>query len=352
MNSETYKVLMKNTTEYYMTDYSLQHIIKDLTDGEIATYKENNKNGSILIATSESKNERVNKCMDNNLDTFYIIEKMFINKSYRYAIYYNCNNFNINNVDSYISLEDFKSGKINNIKDFTQPIFVENDEYIAIKFLKTINPFINKLDETKDVIYNTLWIYHKKLKILEHRFDMLGFKSDDNFYETTFKPQLSRICKDFNCDISEFRTSSTITHIVENKKDEVQEIAQYMGLKQNSLAKLKVGETLIMPFIGDLEILMEQNRGLFDKSDDTKQIYKLLRKYVVDIKKNARYKSRLLQWIKEKKFSPCVNILFSYRDKNYDLFNFQEPKKNNMEMMNYVIRYIWKVKGNLENSTD
>ena len=38
-----------------------------------------------------------------------------------------------------------------------------------------------------------------------------------------------------------------------------------MGLRGNSLAKLKVGNTLVMPFIGDLEIIMKTNQELFNK---------------------------------------------------------------------------------------
>ncbi|CAG9701495.1 hypothetical protein CNEO4_2460005 [Clostridium neonatale] len=38
-----------------------------------------------------------------------------------------------------------------------------------------------------------------------------------------------------------------------------------------------------------------------------------------------------------------INITFSYRDKAYDLLNFIDIKKYNMEMMNYTVGYIWKV---------
>ncbi|AJA42687.1 hypothetical protein phiCTC2A_64 (endogenous virus) [Clostridium phage phiCTC2A] len=348
MNRELYKNLINNTIEYYLPEYNLQQIINNLTKQKIASYKE--KENSVLINTSESKSQRIKKCIDNNSDTFYIIENMLINKAYRYAIYYKCDNFNLNdNIENYIDIESLKCEKFNLIEEFDKPIFVQTDDYIAFKFCKSINPFIIKLDQTKDVFYSTLWVYHKKMKILEHRFDMIGFKSDDTFYETTFKPQLYKICTDFNCTINEFRTSKIIKCIVQNKKDEVNEISQCMGLKADSLAKLKAGKTLVMPFIGDLEIIMEESKELFDKTNETKLIKKMLEKYINNIKENAKYKSRLLSWCKGEYNSLCVNILFSYRDKNYDLFNFQDPKKINMELMNYAIEYIWGIRGDIEN---
>lgn len=349
MNNVEYKKLIKDTINYFIPEYNLQKILNNLRDNGIATYNEKDKN-KILIKGIINKNDRINKCLDNDNGVFYIIEDILIKKAYRYSIYYSCDDFTMpsNLKDEYLMLENFKKENLHSIKDFNKPIIVEDEEYVAIKFHKSINPFINKIDKTKDVLYSTLWVYHKKLKVLEHRFDMLGFKADDNFYETTFKPQISKICKDFKCKYYEFRTSSIIKFIVENKKDEVHEIAQYMGLRQNSLAKLKAGETLIMPFLGDLEILMQQNKELFNKNSETEEIYKLLDRYISGIKRNANYKSRLLEWFQNKEYNPCVNILFSYREKNYDLFNFQEPKKINMEVMNYVINYIWRIKRDLE----
>lgn len=351
MNREEYEQLMKDTIKYNTPDYVLQQIINDLRKEKIASYNENDKENSVLISTLEDKSERIKKCIDNNLNTFSIIEGILINKSYRYSIYYNCDNFNFNfnlNREQYIKLENFKGDNLKTIKDFINPILIENDNYIAIKFYKIINPFITKIDKTKNVLYPTLWVYHKNLKILEHRFDMLGFKQNDNFYETTLQTQLNIIRRDFKCTVDEFRTSSTIKYIVENKKDKVHEISQYMGLKADSLAKLKVGKTFVMPLIGELQILMEENRHLFNKTKDTRKIREILEKHIDDIRENAKYKSRLIALDKQIDTCIYINILFSYRDKNYDLFNFQEPRKINMELINYAIKYIYEAKQNIK----
>lgn len=100
---------------------------------------------------------------------------------------------------------------------------------------------------------------------MEHRFDILRFKTDERFYETTFKPNLDKFLDDFGVLVKEFRLTSIIDDIVENRSNEVHEISKYMGLRGNSLAKLKVGNTLVMPFIGDLEIIMKTNQELFNK---------------------------------------------------------------------------------------
>lgn len=55
------------------------------------------------------------------------------------------------------------------------------------------------------------------------------------------------------------------------------------------------------------------------------------------------YKSRLLSWYRngEKEAFLNVNVMFSYKDNKYDVLNFLQPKKNDMEMMDYAIKYLW-----------
>ncbi|WP_143318431.1 hypothetical protein [Clostridium sp. HBUAS56017] len=352
MNKEEYKKIVGNTLEYHLSGHNLQHIINSLKKSGIATYNDSAEKG-VIIEASDSKWDRVKKCLEKDESTIYEIEKMYIDKSYRYSIFFQCDKFDLNDkLSKYINIKSFKVDKLQEIGDFLLPRYFENEEMIVFIFYKVINPYIAKIDKSKHVLYNTLWIYHKELNILEHRFDILGFKSNDEFYHTTFNAQLDILIQDFRIKAEEFRTSTLIEYIVDNKKREVHEISKYMGLKGNSSAKLKVGNNLVMPFIGDLELIMSKYDELLEKTSDTKRIKEILQKYIVETKENANYKSRLLAWYNynEDKYFLNVNIIFSYRNKKYDLFNFLEPKKNSMELMNYAIQYICGIRGDIPNN--
>ena len=344
MDKQNYKELLKNTFKYDSANYNSQKIINKLKMNDIVTYKKNDSD-KIVISTEDSVGKRVSNCIDANDNSIFQIEKYNIEKAYRYSIYFSCNEFEINNekINNYIKIEDFNSKDNSNIDDYLKPRYFEDENKIVFIFVKNINKYVENLDKSVNILYPTLWIYHKKMKILEHRFNLIGFKSNDDFYKTTFMPQLDRLNNDFKIIVKEFRTSKIIKYIIENKKDEVHEISQYMGLKGDSSAKLKVGKNLIMPFIGDIEMILEENVDLFNKNNETKKIRDILNNYIVNTKENANYKSRLLSWYRngEKEAFLNVNVMFSYKDNKYDVLNFLQPKKNDMEMMDYAIKYLW-----------
>lgn len=349
MKKDVYIEKIKDTLTYSLADYNLQNIINRLRKDKIVSYNEEDKD-IVIIKSTDKKDRRVKKSLEENESTLYYIEKVMIDKPYRYSIYFKCYDFVLNDkIKNYLNVEDLNNEHFKELEDYMIPRYFEDDSIIAFAFHKTINPYISSTDSTKDVIYTTLWIYHKESHILEHRFDMLGFKSDDFFYETTFKPQLQKLERDFGILTSEFRITPIIEYIVENNSNEVHEISKYMGLRGNSLAKLKVGNNLVMPFLGDLEIIMQSNKDLFDKNSDTQKIRDIINQYINDTKDNANYKSRLISWYKENKYYLSINIIFGYKDRSYDLLNFIDTKKYNMEMMNFAIEYIWKVSRDIAN---
>lgn len=348
MDSNNYIKLLKNTLKYDIQEHNLQCVINDLRESKVVTYKETDNEDIISINSKDDKSKRIIDCLTQPERVASFIEKMFINKGYRYSIYFKCDEFALNeNKVNYNSLDDFLPMAFIKTKDLSKPILINEKESIIFKFSKIIDPFYSEIESIRSVFYPTLWIYHKELKILEHRFDLIGFKGKDDFYETTFHAQLQLLKSHFHIKTSEFRSSKTIKYIVDNKKNEVHEISQHMGLKGDSTAKLKAGQNLVMPFIGDLERLLEDNIKLFEKNDDTIKISDLINEYISDVKKNAKYKSRLLYWYDGKNNFLGINILFSYRDKNYDLFNFHNPKNTKMELMNYAIQYIVKVQNDI-----
>lgn len=358
MNKSQYEERLDNTINHYLSEYNLQKIINILRENNIAAYKNNSEDnenfaedGTVIIESKKTKYERIAKCLDLKKETYYEIEKYMINKSYRYSIYFKCENFNIDNISTnneFININEFKKYSDGLNIDYLKTRYMENEEQIFFAFYKIISYYVQDIDRSMPVLYPSLWIYHKKLGILEHRFDYLGFRHDDNFYKITFEAQLYSLKLNFRIICDEFRTTDIIKYIASSKKNEVHELSQYVGLKGNSSAKLKVGENMIMPFIGDIELLLEEHEELFNSNKETKKIKEIFNIYIKTTKKNANYKSILLSWdSQEEKAFLNINVMFSYKNNNYDVFNFLHPQKNDMEMMNYAIQYICQVKDSM-----
>jgi len=92
-----------------------------------------------------------------NEKTLYYIEKTFIDKPYKYAIYFECDDFVLNDkIKNYINIEDLKSENTIEIDNYMKPRYFEDDNIIVFAFYKIINLFISSIDSTKNIIYTTL----------------------------------------------------------------------------------------------------------------------------------------------------------------------------------------------------
>lgn len=347
MDINKYIELLKNTIKYELPGHTLQKIINNLVESKFAGYideEANNNPNLVPISSDSTKKERIIKCLDRSPEnTISIIERALIDKGYKYSIYYKCNQFDIKgDAEAYNNINHYCPLCIKSVSDFTKPLLLEQGEKVIIRFIKEINPYFSKIDKSVYVLYPTLGVYHKDLKILEYRFDSLSFKGNDDFYKITKEAQISILKTNYVFTLNEFRTSKLIDGIINQNKNEVQLKGQDIGLKGNSSAKLKVGHNNIMPFIGDLEELIEKNKNNLYADEESTKITKIFTDYIDGVKRDAKYKSRLLEIRTdiEPKLRVSINVFFSYRESTYDLYNFLESKKNDMEMMNNAIKYI------------
>ncbi|MBN1071131.1 hypothetical protein DVV81_08105 [Clostridium botulinum] len=353
MNIETYMKLIGNTLKYQTSGYILQKIINDLRKSGVAKYNNDENGTKVKIDSDWDKVTRVCQCLNEKPEsTIQYIEKMLITKGYRYSIYFRCSKFKIEDTyENYNLYDDYLPIAIKNIDDFSRPILKIDKDRIIIKFEKSIDPYYPEINRTENIIDSTLWIYHKNLEILEFRFNNIALKGNDDFYQTTLNAQLDILRKRHKLTVEEFRTSEIIEEIVTNKKKEVHLICQDLGLMKDSSAKLKVGNNMVMPFIGDLEEIIENNSELLNSTKEAKKVSQLFIDYVNNIKENAKYKTRLLSWYDSNGDSKLnINVTFSYRDRSYDLYNFLEIKKIDMEMMNYAIEYIYQIFSDIRNN--
>lgn len=353
MGNKGYITNIINTIKYDIPERGIREILKNLIDNNIITYKKEEKTeDKIFVERHLEIKERLVYAINNSKKVISYIEKYLMNKEYRYAIYYKIkgDKYTIKQTERLENIENvnFLSDKFSDKK----VIFEETENQIKFRFLTPILATNRKMAEYVDIYYCNLWVYHKNLNVLEYRFNSISADGNEYFYASRLDGQLEIIKNILDIEIESFKLSNLVKMIVENKSD-VKEVAQTLGLKKEGKAKLKVGKNNIMPFIGDLEEILEEKKELFSKNEETKEIESVLKKYIYGIKKNAKYKARSLTWIDEEgKNILEVQVIFNYRELNYDLINFQNPKIIDGRMMNYAIEYIIKTERDINGKSN
>ncbi|MGG7077394.1 hypothetical protein [Clostridium sardiniense] len=351
-----YIEVLKSNIKYNFSQREVKIILDDLKNNNLITYNkkclEENKT-IIYIENSLDCKERLLYALEKSNKVVERIEDYLINKVYRYSIYFKCEDFKKkkevlkSEEDNYVVFDDIGDSIEKEEFDSRKIVIKENEDVILFRFLIEIEISVHQIKGYPKVYYPTLWIYHKKLKVLEYRFDSIGAENDDDFYDSRMNGQHAKLTKSYDAKIKEYRLAQKIKQIVE-EVNEVKETAQSMGLKQNSLAKLKVGTNNVMPLIGDLEEFICDYDALFNANNETEKIKEQLEKFIGGIKRNAKYKARTLTWYEKDKSILDIQVLFDYKGKSYDLLNFQNPKKINGSMMNYAINYITKIGEDVE----
>ena len=126
------------------------------------------------------------------------------------------------------------------------------------------------------------------------------------------------------------------------KRDEnVKLIAQSMKLPNGGNAQLDVGnnQEYILPFIGELRSLLNDNQAELEKVPDFREA---LEQFMFEMEEMSDYPWIELLWENEiKTRSIRVKFVFNYMNKSYCLIQYYYSNVLiGMERMNYVIEYI------------
>lgn len=126
------------------------------------------------------------------------------------------------------------------------------------------------------------------------------------------------------------------------KRDEnVKLIAQSMKLPNGGNAQLDVGnnQEYILPFIGELRSLLNDNQAELEKVPDFREA---LEQFMFEMEEMSDYPWIELLWENEiKTRSNRVKFVFNYMNKSYCLIQYYYSNVLiGMERMNYVIEYI------------
>ena len=224
------------------------------------------------------------------------------------------------------------------------PVFLNKGEDILIKFV--LQKAFPRPEDYQPVNYRyPVVIYiNSRLNMLEIRFDAVRF--DPQFgkesYENLLANCLEWIKTNLKVDLFLCDGSNTIA-VINGKKDESTKIyKQMMELSSGGSAELTASEErdLVMPFIGEIRELIDENEELFSRSAE---ISELLLNYLNEKEKTANYPYIYIKRVKPVETDSYVfQITFDYFLGRFTTLQHQTGtcRDLGMERMDDAIKYL------------
>lgn len=349
MNFTEYKeqlmATIKNEPETYKRD-----IVNGLINDGIAS--RNKKDEGKVYVRILDLDDKIEKCIIDNDNSCKYIEKYEMLKGYKYSIIKEINNINIEDIKQVaidINTEFWREDL------FEKPLFYEESDFLVLKFHKIIDIIDQENGGKNYVRYPLVVVIHKKLNILEYRFDKITHKKDENFYSITIKARQSWMSSKLGLRCKSYELGNILNEITTNKKykQDVREAICSLGFAGDKGVIVKYGEDEKMPFIEELEDIIKNN-----KKDFSDKSISILNDFIFEKKVLSSKYFRELKWLnipynhfrklKDEQKIVTIRCIFNYKGKCEDLLVFYNSKYNYMERMNYVVEYFRKVENQIK----
>lgn len=276
-------------------------------------------------------------------------------KLYKYSLplFYSLNNEKaIDDILSEIGVKEFNPDAfvpeliLNTSLREATPLCWKNNGDIFIKFVLQKTYVQPDTFDQIDYRYPIIIYFNLENSILEVRYDATRYNSNGilsgDAYETIVNECLdwlkSKLCLDlYVCDHKDI-----ITIINDRQNEDVRIYKQMMQMSTGASAELTAAEgaDYVLPFIGELRELIDENEEVFNKADDVKQI---LLQYLADKEATASYPYIYIKWVKPvESQSYIVKVTFDYFSRKYTLLQHitGNCKDLGMERMNDAIKYL------------
>lgn len=357
-----YKQILKNTIELDCPNYLKQKLVNDIKVNRIGKYGTKEKDGVVLLTGMSNHTERISTCIDKNNLTIKLFDLLEIKKGYRYTIIFKHRGIDFKDLRESIAniaidLNSDYYNEYNGNVDDDEVHYYEDTRNFFIKFHKYIDVIDKKKVQMRYLRYPIVFVFHKDMNLFEVRFDRLAIDNDYRFYHDTMIARVSQLNSIYDKIGYEYLDlESTIREIVNEHKDCVEEVIWSFETAKSKGLTLRVGEDGVMPFLGDLELLVNELRRKYDEDNNVDECLKEIENYMNKTKKFANEKFRILSWLKYNENgqnikldkSIDIKINFNYNNKKYALLNIFDNEINDMERINHVIRFIGKVAGNIQ----
>ncbi len=356
MQRDNYLEYVRNTLRSYSINPKKKMLEKFIEKNIIVR---NAITGNLKIA-GEGNNEYLegnldevlDECLKDSNDALKEFEINEFIKDYKHSVLFESELFN--NVLDKIEKEEIIRGTEEKLlfSETNKPVFYKDDERIYMKFSKMYSAIHPTLGTEILLKYPIIVVFHKKLALIEFRFDILKrFFLDDNDNETycILVDDIKKYIEEkYNCKLVGVDLDFMITAC--KNSDDIKLIAQFMKLSTGGSAQLEVGDNkeYVLPLIGELRDILIENEA------DLAQVPKLkdiLEQFMYEKEEMSDYPWIEVLWKNDiKTRSIHIKIIFDYMNKGYGLIkHYYSSVLVGMERMNYVVEYI---SNNRQNNTN
>lgn len=223
------------------------------------------------------------------------------------------------------------------------PMWYENAGKYFVKFVLQKSCFQGDDYEQIDYRYPIIIYIDKNIGVLEVRYDAVKYSSqqtESDIYANLVSTCLKWLEDKMSLNLFVCEHANTIDVINDKSDSSVRMYRQMMDLKSGGSAELKAaeGRDAVLPFVGELRELIEENAELFNFEAN-----EVLEKYLNDIEATASYPYIYIKWENAvESQSYIVKITFDYLSQKYTLLQHLTGTCSDigMERMNNAIKYL------------
>lgn len=226
------------------------------------------------------------------------------------------------------------------------PLYWKKDGDVFIKFVLQKTYVQPETFEQIDYRYPIIIYFNVDNGILEIRYDATRYNSNgvisSDAYETIVTECMDWLKNKLKLDLFVCNHADIIQIINDKQNEDVRIYKQMMQMSTGASAELTASEgtDYVLPFIGELKELIDENEEIFNKAEDVKQI---LLQYLADKEATASYPYIYIKWVKPvESQSYIVKVIFDYFSRKYTLLQHitGNCKDLGMERMNDAIKYL------------
>lgn len=363
-----YSDLIKTTVKENYVQAIQKKLLEKLKD-EVITYEDTIFNYDLIyVQKSQSFEEIFNLALEKfEQKTIQIIQELDYELAIKYATLYTIEQPILGKIDALI-----RKGKIldSTSSTFTEdyvtewtyetnlmPSFKKYDENTYfLKFSNAVSGHTTAESSSRITIkYPVIAVYYSDLNIIEIRLDAIkGYLRRGNEYY--YVQQIHKVIEWFQIHFGLTPLPLDLVSIVEFisnlDEEQVNVVAKELKYRTGSKVVLDTGrnDSAVLPLLGDLKQIINDNQELFMSCDNTKEIQKLLNDFIDEIEEDSDSPWISLRWSDEQSSKATkVKFSFNYKEKRIDLLQYYNSSSTEMERMNYVTKYLIEYKEKYEN---
>lgn len=233
---------------------------------------------------------------------------------------------------------------LNTLLSEAEPIYLKENDNLFIKFVLQKTYITPESFDQIDYRYSIVLYFDLATQCVEIRYDPLKYTTsfDSEVYEKLVVNCIDWMRKELGLSLFVCEHTDAIKIVNDKQNEDVKMYKQMMQMSSGGAAELTAseGSDYVLPFIGEIRELIDENEELFNEASEIKQ---LLTQYLNDKEATASYPYIYIKWVKPvESQSYIVKVTFDYLNHTHTLLQHitGDCKDLGMGRMNDAIKYL------------